>query len=180
MMQSVAIGMRGIFATAMLLGALSSAKAQEFQLNEADFGRVQYARQADTQDGQEQIAEAQNSRRGINFVVVNNVRVTRLLPDDTKGSRHQKWFFQIANGSEIMGVYNIDLGERIPLNEGDTINLAGQYIWDRSGGVLHWLHADPAGRRHDGYVEVNGVRYGEVDKNGGNDRGRGRGQKRRR
>jgi hypothetical protein len=177
MLQSVAISLRGFVAIGMLTLVSAHAGAQEFQ-DYQDY--VQLASwQGNSQDGQAQIDEAQRSRRGINFVEVKGVTVAKTLPDDNKGLRHQKWIVTLNNGSQMMGVYNIDLGEHIPLKEGDVINMAGQYIWDRGGGLLHWLHADPKGRRPDGYVEVNGVRYGDIDRGGGGGQGRGKKGRRR-
>jgi hypothetical protein len=167
MLQSVVIALRGFLAIGMFTLVFGTARAQEVQEVQGYAESMQFAWQGDSQDGQGQIDQAQRSHKSLNFVEVKNVTVTKLLPDDNSGLRHQKWIVALANGSSIMGVYNIDMGERIPLKVGDVINMGGQYIWENGGGLLHWLHADPQGRRPDGYVEVNGVRYGDVDKNGG-------------
>jgi hypothetical protein len=111
--------------------------------------------------GQAQVASAFASGRGLDFVELQHVTVVRSLNDDTQGSCHQKWVIALDNGQEILAIYNIDVTERIPLKAGDKMNLGGQYIWDRGGGLIHWLHEDPRNRRPDGYVELNGVRYGK-------------------
>lgn len=116
-------------------------------------------------EGQQEIIAAQERGKGLNFVEVQDAEVIRILPDDTQGRRHQKWMVQLANGSNLLAVYNSDMSERIPLKEGDVVSMGGQYIWDRGGGLIHWLHEDPRNRRPDGYVELNGVRYGVVESN---------------
>ena len=45
-------------------------------------------------------------------------RVTRLLPDDTEGARHQRFLVRIADGLTILVAYNRDLAPRIPLQPG--------------------------------------------------------------
>jgi hypothetical protein len=112
--------------------------------------------------GQQQVADAQAARQGLFFAEVKNVRVVRILPDDTQGLQHQKWVVALDNGSELMAVYNMDICDRVPLKVGDTMSIGGQYIWDKGGGLLHWLHDDPRGSRPNGYVEVGGSRYGAV------------------
>ncbi|CAN5615256.1 hypothetical protein BH10BDE1_BH10BDE1_08680 [soil metagenome] len=110
--------------------------------------------------GQMALIQTQEAHKGANFIEVADVTVTQLLPDDTFGSRHQKWVVQLSNGREVACVYNIDVTPKIPLKVGDIISLGGQFIYDRDGGLLHWLHEDGRGHRPNGYVELEGVRYG--------------------
>ena len=116
--------------------------------------------------GQKELIAAQESNRGVNFIEVKDVKVVRLLKDDLFGSKHQKWVVQLANGREVAAVYNIDVTPRIPLKVGDLVSMGGQYIYDHGGGLIHWLHEDRRARRPNGYVELNGVRYGAFGRNG--------------
>lgn len=86
-------------------------------------------------------------------------RVTRLLPDDTAGARHQRFLVRIADGLTILVAYNRDLAPRIPLQPGDSVALRGEYVWNERGGMVHWTHHDPAQRHEPGWVEYNGRRY---------------------
>ena len=86
-------------------------------------------------------------------------RVTRLLPDDTEGARHQRFLVHIADGLTILVAYNLDLAQRIPLQPGDSVALRGEYIWNERGGMVHWTHHDPAHRHEPGWVEYHGRRY---------------------
>lgn len=106
------------------------------------------------------LVRAVNDRRNVNFVEGHNVVVSRLLPDDKAGLPHQRWYVKLSNGAEVFAVYNIDLGQRIPMKIGDVMSLGGEFKMTNVGPLIHWLHYDPSGRRPDGYVEVNGVRYG--------------------
>src|SRR5574344_947831 len=73
--------------------------------------------------------------------------VSKILPDDTKGSQHQRFLLRLTNGQTLLIVHNIDLAPRIDnLNVGDTIEFHGEYKWNSKGGVVHWTHHDPDGR----------------------------------
>ena len=86
--------------------------------------------------------------------------VVRLLPDDLEGSRHQKFILQLSNGQTLLMSYNIDLVPRLAsLAAGDRLRFRGEYEWNDKGGVVHWLHHDPAGRFPGGWIKYNGKVY---------------------
>ncbi|WP_233593305.1 DUF3465 domain-containing protein [Cobetia sp. cqz5-12] len=86
--------------------------------------------------------------------------VIRLLRDDLKGSRHQKFLIRVAGGTTILVAHNIDLAPRIDsLQVGDRIGFYGEYEWTDKGGVIHWTHHDPGGRHVGGWLEHAGRRY---------------------
>ena len=85
--------------------------------------------------------------------------VARLLPDDTEGSRHQRFLVRVADELTVLVAYNLDLAPHIPLVVGDSVTLRGEYIWNEKGGVLHWTHHDPARRHQPGWVDYRGTRY---------------------
>ena len=86
-------------------------------------------------------------------------RVERLLADDREGSRHQRFILRLASGHTLLVAHNIDLAPRLPLAVGDAISARGEYEWNAEGGVLHWTHGDPGGRRPGGWIEHAGRRY---------------------
>ena len=92
-------------------------------------------------------------------IVTVDLEVVHVLPDDNEGSRHQRFLADTADGVTVKVAHNIDLAERVPLREGDTVTIRGEYEWNDKGGVLHWTHHDPKGWHEDGYIELDGVRY---------------------
>lgn len=84
--------------------------------------------------------------------------VDRVLRDDNEGSRHQRFILRVA-AMTVLVAHNIDLAPRVPLAEGDAVIVYGQYEWNDRGGVLHWTHHDPQGRREGGWIEAGGEKY---------------------
>ena len=86
--------------------------------------------------------------------------VTRVLPDDLNGSRHQRFIVQLASGQTLLITHNIDIAPRIDrLDVGDSVRFNGEYAWNAKGGVIHWTHHDPQGRHVTGWVIHNGKTY---------------------
>ncbi len=85
--------------------------------------------------------------------------VDRVLKDDRKGSRHQRFVVELVSGHTVLVAHNIDLAERVPLKAGDRVEVYGEYEWSDQGGVLHWTHHDPQRRRKGGWIRHRGVEY---------------------
>ena len=93
-------------------------------------------------------------------LVEGSGRVAKLLPDDVQGSRHQRFLLRVDGGPTILVAHNVDLAERVtPLHAGDVVRFRGEYVWNAKGGILHWTHADPEGRREGGWIESGGRRF---------------------
>jgi len=87
-------------------------------------------------------------------------RVIAVLPDDNKGSRHQRFLLELDSGLTLLIAHNIDLAPRIPdLARGDTVGFYGEYEWNDKGGVIHWTHHDPRGKHPDGWLQHSGARF---------------------
>jgi hypothetical protein len=104
---------------------------------------------------QQAIAE---KRSGVQ--VLGQGRVFKLLTDDYKGSRHQRFLIELSGGETLLVAHNIDLAPRLnQLEAGDTVDFNGVYEWNAQGGVIHWTHHDPAGRHEAGWLKHNGKTY---------------------
>jgi hypothetical protein len=95
-----------------------------------------------------------------NIQVEGEGTVIRLLPDDLKGSRHQRFIVQLASEQTVLISHNIDVASRInELAVGDTVQFNGEYEWNDKGGVIHWTHRDPRGRHVGGWIKHNGKMF---------------------
>ena len=95
-----------------------------------------------------------------NVQIQGKGRVKKVLRDDTKGLRHQKFILQISSEHTVLVAHNIDVAPRLPgLREGDNVEFYGEYEWTAKGGVIHWTHQDSSGRHIDGWLKYNGQTY---------------------
>ena len=87
--------------------------------------------------------------------------VTKLLPDDNDGNRHQRFIVKLSSGQTLLIAHNIDQAERIEgLKPGDRVEFSGEYEWNHQGGVIHWTHRDPGGRHLPRWIRHKGRTYG--------------------
>ncbi|WP_292783714.1 DUF3465 domain-containing protein [Methylophilus sp. UBA6697] len=85
--------------------------------------------------------------------------VKKLLPDDNKGARHQRFLVSISPEQTLLFAHNIDLAPRVEaLSVGDVVTFKGEYIYNPKGGIMHWTHHDPQGRQ-DGWIKHQGHTY---------------------
>jgi Protein of unknown function (DUF3465) len=86
--------------------------------------------------------------------------VSRILPDDREGERHQRIIVRLPSGTTVLIAHNIDIAPRIEgLRTGAPIAFEGEYVWNPQGGVVHWTHHDPSGRHKTGFVKYDGHLY---------------------
>lgn len=87
-------------------------------------------------------------------------KIIKVLSDDNKGSRHQRFIIKTSSNLTILVAHNIDLASRVEnIKEGDEIEFYGEYEWNNKGGVLHWTHHDPRKKHTDGWLKHKGVIY---------------------
>jgi hypothetical protein len=105
------------------------------------------------------LQQAYNNRQS-DFQVQGEGVVIKILPDDLKGSKHQRFVLRLSSGQTLMVAHNIDLASRISgLGRGDIVAFYGEYEWNEKGGVVHWTHHDPSGRHADGWLRHGGQTY---------------------
>jgi hypothetical protein len=112
-----------------------------------------------TSGGDQLLTAAFESHRS-NLQVEGSGRVSRVLPDDNDGSRHQRFIVQLGTGQTVLVAHNIDLASRVAsLEVGDLVEFNGEYEWNERGGVIHWTHRDPRGGHVDGWLKHEGRTY---------------------
>lgn len=88
-----------------------------------------------------------------NLQVEGSGTVEKVLNDDTKGSRHQRFIVRISGEQTVLVAHNIDLAPRVKdIGAGDKVEFSGEYEWNGKGGVIHWTHRDPGGKHADGWI----------------------------
>ncbi len=86
--------------------------------------------------------------------------VIRILSDDKKGARHQRFILKLNSKQTLLVAHNIDLAPRIEgLQVGDSVEFYGEYEWNNKGGVIHWTHHDPANKHQHGWLKHKGKQY---------------------
>ena len=85
--------------------------------------------------------------------------IVYLLPDDRTGDRHQLCLVELASGHTIKISHNVDLAPKVPWKMADRLAFRGRFEWNPKGGVVHWTHHDPDGRRDGGWLRLEGKTY---------------------
>ncbi len=108
----------------------------------------------------DQVVAAALAARQSDVAISGEGEVIKLLPDDQRGSRHQRFLLRLPSGPVLLVAHNIDLAPRLDdLRAGDKLRFAGEFAWNERGGVLHWTHRDPHRKHADGWLELAGRRY---------------------
>ena len=93
------------------------------------------------------ITEAFSAQRNLPQVQGSGI-VIKVLKDDTKGLKHQKFLLKVSDNVTILIAHNLDLAPRVEdIHEGDIIAFKGEYIYTPKGGTVHWTHKDPRGNQ---------------------------------
>lgn len=137
--------------------ALAIGLALHNSLQDTSIGTSADSQQPLTNNAQVNVAY---ENRQSDVQVIGSGQVVKVLPDDIKGSRHQKMILKIPSGLRLLIAHNIDLAPRIgSIREGDTVEFYGEYEWNEKGGVIHWTHHDPGGRHKGGWLKHKGEIY---------------------
>ena len=105
------------------------------------------------------IVEAHGVHRNLPQVQGSGV-VVKVLKDDTKGLKHQKFLLKVSDNITILIAHNLDLAPRVEdIREGDVIEFKGEYIYTPKGGTVHWTHKDLRGNHQAGWLKHKGKTY---------------------
>ncbi len=85
--------------------------------------------------------------------------VVKVLRDDLKGRRHQRFIIRTQEGQTVLISHNISLSPRVPVRVGDRVGVRGKYEWNKKGGLIHWTHRDPGGQGLGGWLLHQGRLY---------------------
>ena len=140
--------MKRLIAVTMLLAVLGGGCAPVAEVGSASGGSAA---------GDQILAKAYSQH--LSGVRVSGVGiVTKILPDDNSGGRHQRFILRLASGQTLLVAHNIDIAPRlVSLKVGASVEFSGVYEWNSSGGVLHWTHRDPSGGHPAGWLKYDGV-----------------------
>ena len=93
-------------------------------------------------------------------MITVSAQVDKVLSDDLHPPRHQRFIIRLDNNLTVLVAHNTDLAPRVDnIQTGEQIIVTGQYEWNEKGGVIHWTHHDPKGRRDGGQITYKGKVY---------------------
>ena len=147
--------MKYLIGIALLLGALTACKQSTGGIEQVG---ISPKSDAYSQADNAALIQAFQSKKSHLFVEGSGV-VKKLLAEDNKGARHQKFLVSISPEQTLLFAHNIDLAPSVPVAVGDTIQFRGEYIYNPKGGVLHWTHRDPQAKTEGGWIKLNGQLY---------------------
>lgn len=141
----------------LALCACSNSDAENLQQDAVN--RQTIAADANSTDISNAEIEQAFKHKKSNVQVSGHGVVIKLLKDDNKGSRHQKFLVKINAQQTLLFAHNIDLAPRVPLEIDDEISFYGEYIYNPKGGIIHWTHHAPRGDHAEGWILHNGRKY---------------------
>jgi len=137
--------LRGVFAALLIATTLAGCKSSP-QAKQPAKTHIELPQLVTSNPTFPELDRAHREHRS-NVWVDGGGTVTRLLRDDTKRPRHQRFIVKVGTGAgafTVMIAHNIDRAPRVPFKKGDDVTFRGEYVWNDQGGVVHWTH-DPKG-----------------------------------
>ena len=138
----------------LLLSALAACRQHEPAVSSVAESQIS----TQVQLSNDAVVQAFRDKKSNIFVEGSGV-VKKLLPEDDNGLRHQKFLVKISDEQTLLFAHNIDLTSAIPLAVGDTIQFRGEYVYNPKGGIVHWTHRDPQGKKEGGWIKHKGTTY---------------------
>ena len=114
-------------------------------------------------DGNAAVYDAWANQRSRLEVTASGSVVRVLGTREGPSGRHEGFLVHLrgagGRGLTVRVEDNVDITGPIPLEDGQSVEVRGEYIFDPRGGLIHYTHHDPGGRHPSGYVEVEGRLY---------------------
>ena len=96
-------------------------------------------------------------KRSSGTIVTIEAKVIKHLSDDLVGDKHQKMIVKVGNNTLLLA-HNIDIAPRVPVREGEFLEIKGEYEWNEKGGLIHWTHK--SNKNHPpGWIKYNNKKY---------------------
>jgi hypothetical protein len=142
----------------IILSLLTACKQNHAERANSNNNSANLTAAVQTQEQNASVIQAFENKKSHVFVEGYGT-VKKLLPDDNKGSRHQKFLVTISPEQTLLFAHNVDLAPVVPLSVGDTVQFRGEYVYNPKGGVVHWTHSDPQAKIEGGWIKYNGNTY---------------------
>jgi hypothetical protein len=107
------------------------------------------------------IEEAAAAHRSADVIVAGTVtsRPTFFFGHQTH-AWHERFSIVTEHGVRVDVIDNVSLAVRVPVEPGDVVAVAGQYIPKRTGGIIHDTHRCPGpGWHRGGWIQWHGHRF---------------------
>jgi len=85
-------------------------------------------------------AERAFTQRVSGVVLTVPGEVVRILEDDERPPRHQRFIIRTPRAQTLLVLHNIDVAPRVPVRIGDAVTVRGEYVWNEEGGLVHKTH----------------------------------------
>lgn len=134
-----------------ILASLSACSNQSEQSAQAE--QATYSSNSTKTSDDQEVLDAQSkgmSRVHVTFSAV----VYKLLPDDTKGIPHQRFLLRLSNNTTVLIAHNTNLGSYLSIQPGDMVEVSGEYIWNKKGGLVHYTHPSTSTYKEGGWIKV--------------------------
>lgn len=142
----------------IILSLLTACKQNHAESVNANNNTANLTAAVQTQEQNASVIQAFENKKSDIFVEGYGI-VKKLLPDDNKGSRHQKFLVTISPEQTLLFAHNVDLAPVVPLSVGDAVQFRGEYVYNPKGGVVHWTHRDLQAKIEGGWIKYNGNTY---------------------
>ena len=86
--------------------------------------------------------------------------VAQVIGDERiAGSTNQRMTVAVGDELNLIVRHSLDMSDRVPVEQGDTISFHGLYEWNGRGGIINFTHFDQDQPGQGGWIRHEGTRY---------------------